>query len=166
MEYMTVKRWHEYNRSERIKDLMAALGYFGQGEAEYLRGRPFLLRTLLGEGCPNPVDESEKWNQVAITYQGKDVIHIFDSAFGAEGEFLEEPLTEAEAQKARDVLAANDFVLGSVWKSRIKWTRLVFVLSALVGVISTFSGFLAGDLIAFVLSLAYTVCLFLILLMA
>lgn len=115
---------------------------------------------------PNPVDESEKWNQVAITYQGKDVIHIFDSAFGAEGEFLEEPLTEAEAQKARDVLAANDFVLGSVWKSRIKWTRLVFVLSALVGVISTFSGFLAGDLIAFVLSLAYTVCLFLILLMA
>jgi hypothetical protein len=165
MEYMTVKGWHEYNRSERIKDLMAALGYFGQGKAEYLRGRPFLLRTLLGKGCPTPVDESEKWNQVAITYRGKDVIYIFDSAFGAEGEFLEEPLTEAEAQKVRDVLAANDFVLGSAWKSRIKWMRLVTVSGVLVGVTLAFSGFLAGDLITSILGLAYAVCSFLMLLM-
>ncbi|MBU7026909.1 MAG: hypothetical protein HXS48_08200 [Theionarchaea archaeon] len=59
MKHIVVQDWNKYNRSDRIKSIVAALKRSGKTEVEYFKGRLYLARLLLGKGHPKHVLSSK-----------------------------------------------------------------------------------------------------------
>jgi len=164
MRHIAVRNWDRQNRSERIESIVAALGSSGQVEAKYSRGRLYLARLLLGKGHPKPVNKENNWNQVKISYCGKDAIEILDSDFGPEGRFFDENFTKSETRQMKDALADAEVFFQKAYLSRIKWIRISQASGLLLGSIYVINGLLSADpllmiLLAFVVTLYFLISL-------
>lgn len=77
MKLIGTRKWNRDNRSERIDSILAALNCSGQAKAEYFRGRSYPAMLFFGRGHPQSVDKDDEWNQIKVTYGGKDAFEIF-----------------------------------------------------------------------------------------
>lgn len=163
MKHIETRNW-EFDRSERTRSLLMALNRSGQAEAGYFKGRRSFARLLFGRGHPSSVRENDDWNQMRISYQGREAIEIFDSDFEPEGTFFDENFTEVESQRIEEALAFTGFVVKKTVMSKMRWIRLLFISGMLLASINTVYGLLSGDFIFFVLYLTIAICFLMILL--
>ncbi|KYK37456.1 MAG: hypothetical protein AYK19_21480 [Theionarchaea archaeon DG-70-1] len=156
MKHIVVQDWNKYNRSDRIKSIVAALKRSGKTEVEYFKGRLYLARLLLGKGHPKHVNKDDNWNQVRITYEGKIAINIFDSDFGPDGYFFDENFSEDEIQQINNAFADADVSIQKGYTLRMTWIRLLHVCGALLALLLAVGELKSGDPVSQILPLFLT----------
>lgn len=135
MKHIVVQDWNKYNRSDRIRSIVAALERSGKTGVEYFKGRLYLARFLLGKGHPKHVNKDDNWNQVKVTYEGRVAINIFDSDFGPDGCFFDEDFSEDEIQQIKNATADAKVSIQKVYMLRMTWIRLLHVCGALLSLV-------------------------------
>jgi hypothetical protein len=146
MKNIRIQNGSRYNKSEKIKNLLAALSQYGKVEAEYFKGRLFLARILFGKGQPKSVEEEDnKWNQVKISYQERNAIEFLFSDWGCEGIFFDENFAENETQQIITAITQAEVLIQNKYLVRMKWTRAVFILGILLGSLAVVGDIMAGD---------------------
>lgn len=165
MKLIGTRKWNRHNRSERINSILAALNCSGQARAEYFKGRSYLAMLFFGRGHPKSVNKDE-WNQVKVTYEGKDAFEIFFSRLGSDGRFFDEHFTEAENQHIRNAFTSAEISIQETYMQLIRLMRLLGIPALVVGSLGIIYGFTSGNLTTVVIYLVYTLCFLLILLIS
>ena len=153
MDHIVARNWNRHNRSSRIESILTALNLTGQSEAKYFKGRSYIAALLLGKGHPEEVNESETWNQVRITYQGKDAVEIFDSKLGPEGRIFTEEFTEDENNQIKNALNDVEICTWQDYLSKNRMTKPLYVCLVLLGVLLALDNIISGDFIGLFLGL-------------
>ena len=151
MDHIVARNWNRHNRSSRIESILTVLNRSGQSEAKYFKGRSYITALLLGKGHPEEVNESEMWNRVRITYQGKDAIEIFDSKLGPDGRIFTEEFTEDENSQIKSALNDVEIYTWQDYLSRNKLIKPLYVCFVLLGVLIALDNIISGNLIWFFL---------------
>ncbi|MGD2250457.1 MAG: hypothetical protein PVF58_18835 [Candidatus Methanofastidiosia archaeon] len=109
MKHIVSSAWKKYNHFEKVKCIVKTLEQSDEAHVEYFKGRSYVTTSLLGKGCPTPVDSHDEWNHVKITYQRKDALLIYDSILGPDGYFFDEFFSENENQRIKNAFAEAGF---------------------------------------------------------
>jgi hypothetical protein len=164
MKHVVSRTWNKNTRSEKIKYVVRALSSSGHTEAEYFKGRSYLTTIFLGKGQPTSVEESDNWNQVKISYRGKDAVEVFDSPLGPDGLFFDENFTESEVNKIESILLDNEIVPWQGYISRNRLVKPILVSLIITGLLFAVFSVISADFIGFFLSLGMSLCFMLYLL--
>ena len=156
MEHIVARTWNRYNRSSRIESILTTLNRTGKAEVKYFKGRSYLAQSFLGRGNQEQVNENNTWNQVRITYQGKDAVEIFDSRLGPDGRIFTEHFTEDENKHIRNALGDVQIFTWQDYLSQNKLTKPLYISLVLVGLVLVLDSLLSGDSIGLVLGLGLT----------
>jgi hypothetical protein len=162
MKLLGITTWYQKNRLERVNSILDILNRRGQSKAVYCKGRSFIATLLFGKGHPKPVDQTDEWNYVRVTYQGKYAFEIFYSKLGSEGRFFDDNFTEDETQYIINALAHAGV---DIKESRMKIYKVMNLLSVPVWVIGFFFivyTWLLNDMSELFTHFLYTLCFFLI----
>ncbi len=156
MEHIVARTWNDYNRSSRIEHILTALNNSGKAEAKYFKGRSHLAVLFMGRGCPEEMNETDTWNQVNITYKGKDALEIFDSRWGPDGHIFTEHFTEDETNEIKTALADVQIYTWQEYLSQNRLTKPLYVSLMLVGLVLFLDNLISGDSVGVVLGVGLT----------
>jgi len=151
-----IKNWNRTTRHEKIDNALEALADSGKVQVEYLKGRPYPISLLLGEGNPMLTDEKEAWNQVRIEYQGERVLKILDSGSIYTGYLFDDYYSEDEKQQIEDTLAEVGFLTWQTFLSKSRWRRFFHFFGAAWGSFIIGYGCIHSDYIFSILGLTLT----------
>ena len=156
---LDTRNWDESNRSENLEKILSSLSRSGKAEAEFFKGRPYLIRVLVGTGNPKVVHKKDKWNIVKISYQGKDAVELLYSGAGYEGHLFDENFTEAERGQVITALGEGDVLTWeSVVSGRRKWIKLLTAIGLPCALICIIGFSLEGNIINVILSSGLSAC--------
>lgn len=157
MKHMVAKTWNKDSRMKRVEQITRALSSHGMIETKYYKGRSYPASRVMGEGKPNPVDEEDRWNQAAISFQGKDAIRIFDSSLGPDIKFFDENFDESQANRIMDILFHNGILTWNEYLSQNKAAKPLLVFLIGLGLAMTAFSFADRDFIGMLLFLCMSI---------